>query len=162
MKLSEGIKSQVKNDVLKNIKKLKIEKQTNLLLLQQLGSIFQQMLQMLMMVDNEKMKLPPDVKKFVLGIISSYYNMAQDLVRSFEKVDVQSYLPELPDIVKQAYGQNQDLGEFMNKLGGMIQNGQAGNPTGVEGFGIPPGMESPPQEMQGFARPGMVKNPGGM
>lgn len=139
-----------------------IEKQTNLLLLQQLGGLFQQMLQMLMMVENEKMQLPPDVKKFILGIISSYYNMAQDLIRSFEKVDIASYLPELPDIVKQAYGQGgdgQDMQAIMQKIGGMI-NAQGGNTAGMAGPGIPPGMEAPLPELQGIARPGMVKAPG--
>lgn len=138
-----------------------IEKQTNLLLLQQLGGIFQQMLQLLMMVENEKMNLPPDVRKFILGTISSYYHMAQDLVRSFEKVDIQSYLPDLPDIVQEAYGQGQDLTGIMQKIGGMI-NEQGGNPPIMARPGIPPGMETPVDVGAGIPRTGMGGKQGPM
>lgn len=137
-----------------------IEKQTNLLLIQQLGGIFQQMIQLLMMIDNPQSQLPPDLKKFVSEVITSYYKMAEDLIRSFEKVDVASYLPEIPDIVKGAYGQNQ-MNEFMAMImGGM--NGQGGTSAGMGGPGPQSGMEEIPGAMQGAAGGGMVEAPGAM
>lgn len=115
-----------------------IEKQTNLIMIQQLGGMFNQMLQLIMMVNNPQVMLPPDVQQFVYGILRSYFNMAQDLVRSFEKIDVQSYLPELPDVVKNSYGIN-DMQNMLMMLGGAL-NGQ-GAGTGVQGFNQLAGME---------------------
>ena len=65
--------------------------------------------------------------------------MAQDLVRSFEKIDVASYLPELPEVVKEAYGQGNQVAEFMQKLGGMV-NAQSEIGTSLEGPGQVGGM----------------------
>lgn len=117
-----------------------IEKQTNLIMIQQLGGMFNQMLQLLMMSNNPQVKLPPDIQKFVYGILRAYFSMAQDLVRSFEKIDISNYLPELPDVVKNAYGQGMDLPTMLAQLGGMI-NGQGGDAAGMAGFGQQPGME---------------------
>lgn len=137
-----------------------IEKQTNLMLLQQLGGIFQQMLQLLMMMNNPQIQLPPEIAKFTAGVIASYYRMAEDLVRSFEKIDVKSYLPELPEIVKQAYSQGGDVNSLLQQIGGMI-NGQ-GSPAGMGGFNPQPGMANIPQAMPGPAGQGMVGPPGPM
>lgn len=127
-----------------------IEKQTNLLLLQQLSGLFQQMIQLLMMIQNPQMILPPDVSKFIAGVIKSYFKLAEDLIRSFEKVDVASYLPEVPDIVKIAYGQGGDLNSIM----AMIKGGMNGNPGaaaalaglvgGANSGGVPPEAAAAP------------------
>jgi len=117
-----------------------IEKQSNLMLLQQLGQIFSQMIQLLSAVMSPQVQMPPDLKEFVFGVIRSYYNMAQDLVRSFEKMDISNYVPDLPEVVKEAYGQGP------NMMGGM--NGQDGIGAIAEGFNQIPGMA----EMLGGAR----------
>jgi intein/homing endonuclease len=125
-----------------------IEKQTNLLLLQQLGGIFQQMLNLLMLIYSPQVQLPDEVKQFVISVLKSYYKMADDLVRSFEKIDVEQYLPELPELVKQAYGQNADMmSQFMKQIGDMIQNGgqQGGTQAGMAGANPFQGMGLSPQ-----------------
>lgn len=137
-----------------------IEKQTNLLLLQQLGGIFQQMIQLLMMMDNPQTQLPPDLKKFIAGVISSYYRMAEDLIRSFEKIDIKSYLPDLPDTVRQAYGQGMDIQAVLQQIGGMMN--EQGIGAGMEGFGQGPGMEGVQPAMSGTPAPGMGGPPGTM
>lgn len=113
-----------------------IEKQANLVMLQQLGTIFDKMLQLLMLTNNPQMQLPDDIKKFVFSVIKTYYTMAEDLIRSFEKIDVNQYLPELPDIVKQAYGQDGGpqamLQKFLQMMGG--QGGQEGGNPGMAGL----------------------------
>jgi len=116
-----------------------IEKQTNLIMIQQLGGLFNQMIQLLMMVNNPQAQLPPDIINFVHGVLRSYFAMAEDLVRSFEKIDISSYLPELPDVVKNAYGQGLTMQDMMNQMGGMM-NGQ-GNPAEMAGYGQSGGME---------------------
>ena len=119
-----------------------IEKQCNLMLLQQLGQIFSQMIQLLSTVMAPQINMPPDLKQFLFGVIRSYYTMAKDLVRSFEKIDVNSYVPDLPEIVQQAYGQGDKVTQFMQQLGGLI--GQEGsNPNGT-GIGALPGMGAMP------------------
>ncbi len=135
-----------------------IEKQTNLLLMQQLSGLFQQMLQMLMMMQNPQAPLPPDIQKFVAGCVSAYYRMAEDLLRSFEKVDKDNYLPELPEIVKNAYGMN-DVNNFMQMMQGAM-NGQGGGEAGMGGFGSQPGMEAFAGAMPGAEGQGMVPPPG--
>ena len=137
-----------------------IEKQTNLLMLQQLGGIFQQMINLLMMIENPQTQLPPDIKKFVSGVIESYYRMAEDLLRSFEKVDVSSYLPDIPDIVKEAYGQN-DVNGFMQMIKGVI-DGQGRNAASMGGPGTQPSMEDLQGAMPGAAAGSMVQAPGAM
>jgi hypothetical protein len=93
-----------------------------------------------MMIFNPQMQLPEEVKQFTISVIKSYYKMADDLVRSFEKIDVEQYLPELPDIIKQAYGQGGDqFQQFMKQIGGMIGE-QGGSPTGMEGLNNIAGM----------------------
>lgn len=125
-----------------------IEKQTNLLLLQQLGGIFQQMLNLLMLIFNPQMQLPDEVKQFIVSVIKSYYKMADDLIRSFEKMDVEQYLPELPDIIKQAYGQGGDpFQKLMQQIGGMIGE-QGGSPAGMEGLNNLAGMGIAPSEAE--------------
>jgi len=116
-----------------------IEKQTNLMMLQQLGGIFSQMIQLLTVVMSPTVQMPPDLQTFVHGVIRSYYTMAKDLVRSFEKMDVESYVPDLPEIVKEAYGQGTAVTDFMNQIGSMM-NGQEGSNTTIEGIGEIPGM----------------------
>jgi len=116
-----------------------IEKQSNLMLLQTLGGIFSQMIQLISTVMAPQVQIPEELKQFVYGVIRSYYTMAQDLVRSFEKIDVASYLPELPEVVKEAYGQGNQAAEFMQKLGGMV-NAQSGIGTSLEGPGQVGGM----------------------
>ena len=116
-----------------------IEKQSNLMLLQTLGGIFSQMIQLISTVMAPQVQIPEELKQFVYGVIRSYYTMAQDLVRSFEKIDVASYLPELPEVVKEAYGQGNQVAEFMQKLGGMV-NAQSGIGTSLEGPGQVGGM----------------------
>ena len=123
-----------------------IEKQVNLILLQQLSGIFQQMLQLLMMVFNPQVQLPEEIRGFVVNMVKVYYKMAEDLVRSFEKIDVKQYLPELPDIVKQAYGQTQVgqeemLAKVLSMAGGM--NDREGSPTAPTGLTMPQGMGAP-------------------
>ncbi len=85
--------------------------------------------------------------------------MAGDLIRSFEKIDVNSYLPELPDIVKNAYGQD-DVNKLMTMLGGMM-NGQGGG-AGMAGFNQEPSMEAVPAAMPGAAGQGAIPSPGAM
>jgi len=116
-----------------------IEKQTNLIMIQQLGGLFNQMIQLLMMVNNPQAQLPPDIINFVHGVLRSYFAMAEDLVRSFEKIDISSYLPELPDIVKNAYGQGLSMQDIMSQMGGMM-NGQGNSPE-MAGYGQSGGME---------------------
>lgn len=123
-----------------------IEKQTNLLLLQQLGGIFQQMLNMLMLIHSPQMQLPDEVKQFIVGIIKSYYTMAEDLIRSFEKIDIESYLPELPAIVQQAFGQGNKMQDFLKMLGGLI--GEGGGQANTQGPAGIPGMETTGGGMQ--------------
>jgi len=116
-----------------------IEKQSNLMMLQQLGSIFSQMIQLLTTVMNPMVQMPPELQEFVYGVIRSYYNMAKDLVRSFEKADVESYVPELPEMIREAYGQVGQQGagvqQLLEQLGGMFgqtqQGGNAAVPTGL-------------------------------
>lgn len=123
-----------------------IEKQTNLLLLQQLGQLFGQMINMMMMVFSPQMKLPDEIKEYVTNVVKSYHYMAQELVRSFEKIDIDKYIPELPDIIKQAYGQDQ-ITKFMELFGGLFgQGGTQAGPPGIEEGG---GMGLPSPEMGG-------------
>jgi len=114
-----------------------IEKQSNLMLLQTLGGIFSQMIQLISTVMAPQVQIPEELKQFVYGVIRSYYTMAQDLVRSFEKIDVTSYLPELPEVVKEAYGQGNKVAEFMQRLGGMVdaQSGAGTSPGGLAEVG---------------------------
>jgi len=111
-----------------------IEKQTNLVLIQQLSVVFRQILQLFMMISSQQVQLPDDIKKYVMDMIKSYHRMAEDMVRSFEKVDIESYIPELPEMVKQAFGvapseaQPDELSQF---LGGLL--GTRGTETGVVG-----------------------------
>ena len=51
-----------------------------------------------------KFKTPEDLAK----AYSELEGMAKDLVRSFEKIDVSSYVPDLPQIVSEAYGQGDE------------------------------------------------------
>ena len=129
-----------------------IEKQSNLLLLQQLGGIFSQMIQLISTCMAPQVQMPPELKGFVFGVIRSYYTMAKDLVRSFEKIDVNSYVPELPEVVKEAYGQGNQVSQFMQQLGGMIGQqggGIGGSPQGLEALsgmgGMPTGDNQPMQ-----------------
>uniref|UniRef100_A0A6M3KZB9 Putative portal protein n=1 Tax=viral metagenome TaxID=1070528 RepID=A0A6M3KZB9_9ZZZZ len=117
-----------------------IEKQTNLMLTQQLGGIFQQMLQLLMVVFNPQMQLPEEVKSFIFSLLRSYAKMSEDLIRSFEKIDVESYLPELPDVIKKAYGQDKNMIDVIKQLIGGADEQGGGNPAleGANPFG---GME---------------------
>ena len=139
-----------------------IEKQTNLMLTQQLGGMFNQMIQLLMMIDNPQSQLPPDLKKFVSQVVSSYYKMAEDLIRSFEKVDVANYLPELPDIVKNAYGSN-DMASMIQQLMGAMGHGQTGgDSSGMDGFNPQSGMGGVPQAMPPAAGQGGAPPPGAM
>jgi hypothetical protein len=116
-----------------------IEKQTNLIMIQQLGGLFNQMIQLLMMVNNPQAQLPPDIINFVHGVLRSYFAMAEDLVKSFEKIDISSYLPELPDVVKNAYGQGLTMQDMLSQMGGMM-NGQGNSPE-MAGYGQPGVME---------------------
>lgn len=124
-----------------------IEKQANVVLLQQLSGIFEQMIRLLSLVFSPQMQMPPDLREFVMGVIRSYYTMAQDLVRSFEKVDIHDYLPELPEMVKEAYGQGGPQ-QMLQMLGGMLSGQAGGNPT-VTGTTEASGMEAPYSESQG-------------
>jgi hypothetical protein len=72
--------------------------------------------------------------------------MAEDLVRSFEKIDIKSYMPELPEIVKEAYGQGMDLQGMLKQMGGMI-NDQSGNGTDMAGVDAAAGMGGVPEIM---------------
>jgi hypothetical protein len=109
-----------------------IEKQSNLVLLQQLSQIFQQMIQLLSMIYAPQVQLPPELQQFVMGVIRSYYTLAQDMVRSFEKIDIHDYLPELPEIVKESYGQGGPQ-QILQMLGGMMNGqGAGGNPAFAE------------------------------
>jgi len=108
-----------------------IEKQANLILMQQLGTIFGQMIQLLQIIYTNPM--PDDVKNFMLGTVKAYYRLAEDLVRSFEKVDVKSYLPELPELVKTAFGGIGTIDAMIERMTGGL-NGQGGIATGMEGI----------------------------
>jgi hypothetical protein len=118
-----------------------IEKQANVLLLQQLGSIYQQMIQLMMVLYSPQTQLPQELQAFVMEVIRAYYTMAKDLVLSFEKIDVESYLPELPQIVQDAYGQTPPmLAQLQQLLGGALGTGQ---PAGMAGLGEIGGMGAP-------------------
>ena len=120
-----------------------IEKQSNLLLLQQLGGIFSQMIQLISTVMAPQVQMPDDLKQFIYGVIRSYYTMAKDLVRSFEKIDVSSYVPDLPQIVSEAYGQGNEVSKFMTMIGGLV-NGQGGGDSSSPGLGAITGMAALP------------------
>ncbi len=111
-----------------------IEKQSNLLLLQQLGQIFSQMIQLISTCLAPQVQMPDELKSFVFGVIRSYYTMAKDLVRSFEKIDINNYVPELPDIIKEAYGQGNKVTNFMEQLGGLIGGQQGGGGPTAQGL----------------------------
>jgi hypothetical protein len=139
-----------------------IAKQTNLLLMQQLSGVFQQMIQLLMVVFNPQIQIPPEIKQFIFGVLKSYYTMAEDLVRGFEKSDVEQYLPELPEIVKMAYGQIQPRGpsveEIIQEVMGGGGQGQvtalAGtNPSAGMGLALPGGGGTEGQGYGGNAPP---------
>jgi hypothetical protein len=119
-----------------------IEKQTSLLLMQQLSGIFEQMTKLLMMLYSPQMQLPPDIQKFTAEVLRSYFNLAKDLVLAFEKTDVSSYIPELPDIVKQAYGQGTSLQDVLMKMG--VQIDQAGTQPAFTGMAPGAGNEAIP------------------
>uniref|UniRef100_A0A6H1ZNX3 Putative portal protein n=1 Tax=viral metagenome TaxID=1070528 RepID=A0A6H1ZNX3_9ZZZZ len=119
-----------------------IEKQSNLILMQQLGTIFGQMIQLLQAI--YMTPLPDDVKNFMMGVVRAYFTLAEDLVRSFEKIDIKSYLPELPDLVKTAFGGAGSVEQMMSMMQGMVggQNGSVGVPTGMENVPQEPSMGS--------------------
>lgn len=131
-----------------------IEKQTNLLLLQQLGTLFSQMINLMMMVFSPQMNLPDELKEYVINILKSYHFMAQELVRSFEKIDIDKYIPELPDIIRQAYGQDK-FANFMNLLGGLFA--QERTQTGTPGFGEVGGMGLPSEPTGGAEGEGITE-----
>jgi hypothetical protein len=83
-------------------------------------------------------QLPPIVVDFILKIIQSYYNMAEDLVRSFEKIDVSAYLPDISGIMQN--NQNTKEVDYFHQLGGAIA--QIRNKTMGTGANEPPGMEN--------------------
>jgi len=118
-----------------------IEKQSNLLLLQQLGQIFSQMIQLISTVMAPQIQMPEELRGFIFGVIRSYYTMAQDLVRSFEKIDVTNYIPELPDVIKEAYGQGDKVTNFIGMIGDLV-NEQSGNNPGSQRFGEVSGLEN--------------------
>ena len=125
-----------------------IEKQSNLVLLQQLSSIFQQMIQFLSMLFSPQMQLPPNMREFIMGVVKSYYSMARDLVTSFEKVDINDYLPELPELVQNSYGKGGPQ-EILNMLGGILGGqGNGGNSAFARPV-TPSGMGYPGEEPEG-------------
>jgi len=99
--------------------------------------------------------------QFIYGALRSYYAMAEDIVRGFEKSDVDTYLPELPELVMASYGQSatpapQGIEQIMAEV--MGGQGQGTTPT-MAGTNPMPGMGFAPApgagtEEQGGGRTG--------
>ena len=100
------------------------------------------MLQLLMVLYSPQMQLPDDIKAFIADVLKAYYRMAEDLVRSFEKIDIEGYLPELPQIVREAYGQGQPQAAQALEaiMGGLL--GQGRGQAVAPGGEIPSGLEA--------------------
>ena len=107
-----------------------IEKQSNIMLLQQLSAIYEKMFTFINIIYAPQVNMPDDVKRFVMDVVRSYYNIATEIVRSFEKVDVSDYVPELPDIIKAARN-GQPAPDMVSQLGALI--GGQGEGTITEG-----------------------------
>lgn len=135
-----------------------IEKQTNLIMIQQLGGLYNQMIQLLMLTNNPQAPLPEDVKGFVHGVLRSYFAMAQDLVRSFEKIDLANYVPDLPQTVEEAYGQGVDMMSMIKQMMGGANGGPGAG--GMGGAGELPGVGTVPEEMSIAPKPSAVFSPG--
>ena len=126
-----------------------IEKQGNLVMMQQLGSVFQQMLQLLMLAFSPQVPIPAELKTYILKMVGAFHRMAEDLVRSFEKIDVDAYMPELPQIVQMAYKQAGGMEEMLGMIDELATQGRAD--AGMAGFGEGAGMGRILGEMQGIA-----------
>lgn len=119
-----------------------IEKQANMVLVQQLSGVFRQVLQLIMLTASPQTNLPDSIKKYIFDMVRSYHKMAEDIVRSFEKLDVNVYVPELPDIVKQALQSplgavNQE--DLVAAIGGELERG-GGREAALAGFGEAAGL----------------------
>jgi hypothetical protein len=118
-------------------------------MMQQLGSVFQQMLQLLMLAFSPQVPIPADLKTYILKMVGAFHRMAEDLVRSFEKIDVDAYMPELPQIVQMAYKQAGGLENLLGMVDELATQGRA--EAGMAGFGEGAGMGKILGEMQGIA-----------
>jgi hypothetical protein len=114
-----------------------VQKQANIIFLQTLAELLDRMGAVLQGAISPQVGMMPELQKFLLECVKVYWTIARDIARSFEKTDITQYLPELPAIVKAAYGQNQAEGGMRGGPAGLIE-GSPGAP-GQPGMGALPG-----------------------
>ena len=78
-----------------------IERQSSVILLQQLSGIFEKILALMVPIVSQQM--PEELRTYSIKIIQSYYTIARRLLQSFEVIDLANWLPELPDLMTSAY-----------------------------------------------------------
>lgn len=128
-----------------------IQKQANIMLMQQLTQIFTQMIQLLQAVNTPMVKQDPQLHQFIMGVIKAYYNFAKRILQSFEVYDMSNLLPELAFLEEGGQGGQggiqtgglspqavQGISAILDQLAGQAGGGGFGNSQSAYGGGANP------------------------
>jgi len=77
-----------------------LEQQASLILLQQLGGLYEKFIELLSFLVNPQ--IPLTIKKLCEEVLQSYYKLAKKLLKSFEVFEPSEFLPEIPTLTKMA------------------------------------------------------------